>query len=289
MAPACENRALMSGSPLLHSAFYRFVALADPAAAAAALRALARGLTGSIVVAGEGINGTVAGDAGAVAAFEAALRRADVLGGALRDMPFRHSACTTPPFGRLKVGVRPEIVAPGLPDAPRTLGPPDEHDASHLSPAAWRALLARDDVVLLDNRNHFEVRLGRFRGALDPRVHNFRDFAAWVLARAPAWREAGRPVAMYCTGGIRCDRTAPWLRSLGLEVWQLDGGILNFFERMPDAERDWQGECFVFDNRVALDTQLRETPTDADQVFDPGHPDEAWRLLRARRLAADHG
>jgi UPF0176 protein len=139
--------------------------------------------------------------------------------------------------------------------------------------------------VLLDNRNHFEVRLGRFRGAVDPQVHNFRDFVAWVQAHADEWRQAARPVAMYCTGGIRCDKTAPWLRSLGLDVRQLDGGILNYFQQMPDAARDWDGECFVFDNRVALDTRLVETPTTAEQVFDPTHPDEAWRLQRAQRLA----
>ena len=275
-----------SPSTLLHSAFYRFVAIADPVAAADAVRALARGLQGSIVVANEGINGTVAGATDAVAAFEGALQRSDVLDGALQGMVFKHSGCATAPFGRLKVSVKPEIVALGLPDA---AGAPDERDASHLSPAAWRALLARDDVVLLDNRNHFEVRLGRFHGAVDPQVHNFRDFVAWVQAHAPAWRAAGRPVAMYCTGGIRCDKTAPWLRELGLEVWQLDGGILNYFQQLPDAQRDWDGECFVFDNRVALDTDLRETGTTPQQVFDPSHPDEAWRLQRALRLdeAAD--
>ena len=268
-----------SPTTLLHSAFYRFVPLPDPVAAAEALRALARGLTGSIVVAHEGVNGTVAGSADAVAAFEAALQTA--LAGALRGMVFKHSACTTAPFGLLKVGVKPEIVALGLPG---DLPAPDERDASHLSPAAWRELLARGDVVLLDNRNHFEVRLGRFRGALDPQVHNFRDFVAYVQSHADEWREANQPVAMYCTGGIRCDKTAPWLRSLGLDVVQLDGGILNYFQQLPDAARDWQGECFVFDNRVALDTALRETATTPEQVFDPSHPDEAWRLQRARRL-----
>ena len=276
----------MSDASLLHSAFYRFTPLPDPDAAAATLRALAAGLCGSVVVAGEGVNGTVAGAPAAVAAFEAALQRADVLGGALRGMAFRHSACTTAPFGRLKVTVKPEIVALGLP------GPqdaPDERDASHLSPRAWRALLQRDDVVLLDNRNHFEYRLGHFRGAVDPGVHNFRDFVAWVQAQAPAWRAAGRPVAMYCTGGIRCDKTAPWLRSLGLDVRQLDGGVLGYFQAIDDAERDWQGECFVFDNRVALDTGLRETATTPAQVFDPAHPDEAWRLRRARQLESGGG
>jgi len=266
----------------IHCAFYRFAPLADPAAAAEALRTLAHGLKGSIVVAAEGVNGTIAGDARSVARFEAALQRADVLDGALRGMPFKHSACTTQPFGRLKVGVKPEIVALGLPDAPPA---PDGQDDCRVSPRAWRELLGRDDMVILDNRNHFEFRLGHFHGALDPSVHNFRDFVAWVQANAPAWRAARRPVAMYCTGGIRCDKTAPWLRGLGLEVLQLDGGILNYFRQLPDAGRDWQGECFVFDNRVALDTRLYETATTPEQVFDAAHPDEAWRLQRARRLA----
>jgi UPF0176 protein len=209
-----------------------------------------------------------------------------VLDGALRGMPCRHSACVTAPFGRMKVSVKPEIVALGLPGAPPA---PDAHGASPLSPQAWRALLRRDDVVVLDNRNQFEFRLGRFAGAIDPQVHNFRDFAAFVQASAPAWRAANRPVAMYCTGGIRCDKTLPWMRELGLDVRQLDGGILNYFSQMPDADRDWQGECFVFDNRVALDTHLRETSTTAEQVFDAAHPDEAWRLQRARRLAGSGG
>ena len=275
---------------LLHCAFYRFVPLADPPAAAALLRGLAQGLHGSIVVAAEGLNGTLAGAPAAVAAFEAALQAASTLGGALRGMAFKHSACNTPPFGRLKVAVRPEIVALGLPTPAAgepTLPAPDERDASHLGPAAWQALLAQGDAVLLDNRNHFEVRLGRFAGAQDPQVHNFRDFTRFVLAQAPAWRAAGRPVAMYCTGGIRCDKTAPWLRSVGLEVRQLDGGILGYLQAAGPAAPLWQGECFVFDKRIALDARLQPTATRAEQVFDPDHPDEAWRLQRARRLHSD--
>ena len=274
-------------TPLLHSAFYRFVPLAEPPAAANTLRALAQGLRGSVVVAAEGVSGALAGVPAVVLAFEAALQQRDVLGGALLGMAFRHSACTTAPFGRLKVSVKPEIVALGLPShgpAGVTLASPDQHDTSHLAPAAWRALLARDDVVLLDNRNHFEVRLGHFRGALDPQVHNFRDLVAYVQQQAPAWRAAQRAVAMYCTGGIRCDKTAPWLRSLGLQVWQLDGGILNYFQHMDDADREWVGECFVFDKRIALDSRLQETGHTAEQVFDASHPDEAWRLQRALRL-----
>jgi len=270
---------------LVHTAFYRFTPLADPAAAAVTLRELAAELFGAITVASEGLNGAVAGSPAAVRAFEAALQRADVLGGAFAGMPFKHSACITPPYARLKVLVKPEIVALGLPGA-AALQLPDAEDDSHLSPQQWRELLQRDDTVLLDNRNHFEFRLGHFKGAADPEVRHFRDFVAYVEAHAPAWRAAARPVAMYCTGGIRCDKTAPWLRSLGLQVMQLDGGILNYFQQLPDAGHDWEGECFVFDKRIALDPALQETATTAEQVFDEADPGEAWRLARARRLDA---
>jgi UPF0176 protein len=316
-APASETTA----PSLLHSSFYRFVHLPDPEAAAHELRSLGRamGLGGSVVVAAEGVNGTVAGPATQVEAFEQRLRTGAVLQGLLRGLTFKRSACSQPPFGRFKVSVKPEIVALGLPSdgqaSPVEL--PDERDASHLSPAAWRQLLAEGRAVVLDNRNHFEFRLGHFRGAVDPGVHHFRDFVRYVEQHAPAWRAQGRPVAMYCTGGIRCDKTAPWMRSLGLEVLQLEGGILNYLQQAQGkggsegTERDdsadrmqpscepkgraqdaapedlqsaWQGECFVFDRRIALDAQLRETGTTAEQVFDPAHPDEAWRLQRARRL-----
>ena len=293
--------ALDPQNALIHTAFYRFTPLADATAAAATLRELAAALLGAITVAPEGLNGALAGSPAAVLAFEAALQRADMFRGAFAGMPFKHSACTTPPYARLKVLVKPETVALGLPGV-QTLPPPDAADDSHLSPLQWRELLQREvlrgDVVLLDNRNHFEFRLGHFKGAADPEVRHFRDFVVYVEQHAPAWRAAARPVAMYCTGGIRCDKTAPWLRSLGLQVLQLDGGILNYFQQLPDAQRgwqdawhsdwhsEWQGECFVFDKRIALNPALQETPTTAEQVFDAADPGEAWRLARARRLDA---
>jgi UPF0176 protein len=273
------------GAALLHSAFYRYTPVPDPAALALGLQRAAQGLRGSIVLASEGINGAVAGAPQAVAAFEQALQADGVLAGSLRGMRFRHSACRTPPFGRLKVGVKPEIVALGLAGMGH-LPAPDEHDDSHVPPAQWRDLMQRDDVVLLDNRNHFEFRLGHFKGAVDPQVHNFRDFVAHVQTQAPAWRAAGLTVAMYCTGGVRCDKTAPWLRSQGLRVKQLDGGILNHFTALADAVRDWDGACYVFDRRVALDTGLQETGATVEQVYDARHPDEAWRLRRALQLDA---
>ena len=264
----------MSTEPLFHIAFYRLVPLADAAAVTDWLRALTADLTGSVLVAAEGINGVLAGPAARLDVFEAALRRDARFAG----LAFRRSACTTPPFARIKVHHKPEVVAVGL-DGDTT--PPPAGTA--VSPAEWRDLLAQDDVVVLDNRNSFEFRLGHFRGAVDPGVHNFRDFPAYVSAHAAQWRAEGRRVAMYCTGGIRCDKTSGWMAGLGLDVLRLDGGILNYFAQMPEAAQEWDGECFVVDIRIALDTRLEETSTTAEQVYGDA-PDEQWRLARARRL-----
>ena len=259
---------------LFHIAFYRFVPLPDADAFADHVRALTRELTGSVLVAEEGVNGVLAGPARALDAFEASLHADPRFTG----MVFRRTACTTPPFARMKVHRKPEIVAVGRGGAKPMAG-------TAVSPEAWRELLGRDDVVMLDNRNAFEYRLGHFRGAVDPGVHNFRDFPEYVESHAAQWRAEGRRVAMYCTGGIRCDKTSGWMAGLGLDVLRLDGGILNYFARMPDAGGDWDGECFVFDNRIALDTRLQETGTTLDEVYG-ADPADAWRLARARRLDA---
>ncbi len=275
---------------VIHSAFYRFTRLDDPVATAEVLRARSRdtGVLGSLVVATEGLSGVVAGPAAAVAAFEVALTGDPVFGGAFAGLHFKRSLCMTPPFARMKVHVKPEIVALGLDGVSGLDETAEQRAATHLSPAAWRELLTDEDVVVLDNRNRFEWRLGHFRGAVDPGVDNFRDFAELVRTQAPHWKACGQRVAMYCTGGIRCEKTGVWMREeLGLEVFQLDGGILNYLEqtaRTGQPDDTWRGECFVFDNRIALDAQLHETATTAEQVYDPAQPDEAWRLARARRL-----
>ena len=260
--------------PIFHISFYKFVPLRDPHAVAAQLRLLAADLLGSVLVAEEGVNGVLAGHADALDAFEAALEEDERLAGIV----FKRSACKTPPFARLKVHVKPEIVSVGVEGGGAA-------SDTRVSPAQWRELIARDDVVVLDNRNSFEYRLGRFRNAIDPGVTNFRDFPRYVEAHADEWKAAGKTVAMYCTGGIRCEKTSAWMSGLGLQVRELEGGILNYFQTLPDAEREWQGECFVFDNRVALDTRLQETETTAEQVY-ADEPDGEWRLQRARRLDA---
>jgi UPF0176 protein len=268
---------------LLHTAFYKFTPLEQPDQVAAVLRQLvsqqlADGLTGSILVASEGINGMLAGTTQVVNRIEEALLRDPAFEGAFAGMVFKRSACTTPPFGKMKVHVKKEIVPLGIDgvDARRT--------GINVSPQDWRELIKEPDVVLLDNRNSFEFRLGHFEGAIDPQVTNFRDFPAYVRAHAAEWKAQGKRVAMYCTGGIRCEKTSAWMLDMNLPVYQLEGGILNYFQQMPDAEHDWRGECFVFDNRVALDTHLQETACTLDDVY-LGEPDGTWRLERARRLA----
>ena len=269
----------MPSSDILHDAFYKFIDIADVEGTASTLRELTAELTGSVLVAAEGINGTLAGSAAALDAFRVALASDPRLEGRFSGIAFKRSPCVSPPFQRMKVHSRPEMLPLGV-DGVNAVG----HIGHQVTPQQWRALLDDPNVVVIDNRNHFEVRLGRFRNAVDPMVRNFRDFPAYIEAQLPTWQAEGKQVAMYCTGGIRCEKTSAWLHQRGVPVLQLEGGILNYFTQMPDAERDWDGECFVFDNRIALDTRLRETDTTAEQVY-AGDPDEAWRLRRARQLA----
>ncbi len=261
---------------LLHSSFYRFTPMADPTAFADWLRArgAALSLGGVVLVAEEGLSAAIAGEAADVLAMEAELQALPGLAG----LPVKHNPCERRPFSRFKVSVKREIVAFGVPGVSGMQGGAAD---THVSPQRWRELLDDPDTVVLDNRNSFEFQLGRFRGATDPGVAHFRDFPAYVEAHRDAWQ--GRTVAMYCTGGIRCEKTAAWMQAQGLKVAQLDGGILNYLEAFPeDAARDWQGECYVFDKRIAIDAAARETGTTAEQVFTD--PADAWRLARARRL-----
>ena len=266
-------------TPLFHVAFYKFTPLADPDAVVAVLRALTLNLLGSVLVAEEGINGVLAGSAPALDAFQHAVAAMPQAVGGFADMVFKRSSCRTSPFARIKIHRKEEIVALGVDGAGGA-----RHAGIDVSPAEWRTLIADEDVVVIDNRNSFEFRLGRFKNAIDPRVENFRDFSVFMAANAPAWEAQGKRVAMYCTGGIRCEKTSAWMADTELLIYQLEGGILNYLQSMPDAERDWEGECFVFDNRIALDIRLQETDTTAEQVYST--PEDAWRLARARRLDA---
>lgn len=264
---------------LVHTAFYKFTRVEDVDAAVIVLRELTQDLKGSILVASEGINGMLAGSESEISSFEHALQNDLRLSNAFEGIVFKRSPCKTVPFGKMKVHKKAEIVPLGIPNVDAT------KTGTNLSPQEWRELITQDDVVLLDNRNSFEFRLGRFKNAIDPGVRNFRDFPEYVKANLEHWKSEGKRVAMYCTGGIRCEKTSAWMLDMDIPVFQLEGGILNYFKEMPDAEKDWEGECFVFDNRIALDTHLEETDTTLEDVYE-GEPDGVWRLNRAKKLAA---
>jgi UPF0176 protein len=280
MLPTAHQPDAAGHDAIFHIAFYKFVELPDPDAVAVILRELTHelALLGSVLVAEEGINGVLAGSAGSLDCFEQAMLHDARFEGRFAGMAFKRSACKTAPFGRIKVHRKSEIVYLGVSGVNAL-----KKTGVAVSPQEWRKLIAQDDVVLIDNRNSFEYRLGRFKSALDPQVSNFRDFPKFIESNAPQWQAEGKKIAMYCTGGIRCEKTSAWMHDMGIEVYQLDGGILNYFQSMPDAERDWEGECFVFDNRIALDTALQETDTTPEDVYG-GEPDGDWRLQRARRL-----
>jgi UPF0176 protein len=263
-----------------HDAFYKFVPVEDPDTLAAHLREIAHDLLGSVLVAPEGINGMLAGSVQVLDRFQAALLQDPRFHGRFSGMQFKRSRCITPPFHKLKINRKREIVPLGI----------DGVDATcctgiNVSPADWQRLIHEDGVIVIDNRNSFEHRLGRFRNSINPQVANFRDFPDYVKNHIEIWKAEGKRVAMYCTGGIRCEKTSAWMQGLGLPVYQLEGGILNYFIEMQGAAADWEGECFVFDNRVALDTHLIETGTTLDDVYD-GERDGEWRLRRARVLQA---
>lgn len=275
-----------SQAPLFHIAFYRFCRIDDPRALAENLRQITTGLLGSILVATEGINGVLAGVATGLDAFERAISDPQYCNGAFVGLPFKRSSCRTAPFARLRIHHRDEIVAFGIvADKPTLEVSNKSQNGTNLNPQQWRALMASEDVVVIDNRNSFEYRLGRFKNAIDPQVHNFREFSRYIEAHAPAWQAAGKRIAMYCTGGIRCEKTIAWMQKFNLDLYQLEGGILNYLQTVPEAQQEWEGECFVFDNRIALDHRLHETDTTAEQVY--ADPIDFWRLARARRLA--HG
>ncbi len=246
---------------IFHTAFYKFVHLPDPAGVVATLQELTQSLRGSVLVAAEGVNGMVAGTAEELDAFVAALDADARFGGLLQGIVHKRTACPEMPFSRMKVRLKKEIVPLGLPDVDASA-----QQGVDLSPAQWREFIQRDDVVLIDNRNSFEFKLGAFEGAIDPQVDNFRDFSTWFDGQLPQWQAENKQIAMYCTGGIRCEKTTAWLAQRGITAYQLQGGILNYFAKLPDAETDFHGECFVFDQRVSLDTKLQTTGTTLEEV-----------------------
>jgi UPF0176 protein len=242
------------------AAFYQFAALPDFRELREPLRAVCAGLglKGSVLLAHEGINGTLAGQPEAIAALVEELQCGALFDGWLDNLELKFSHAAVMPFQRLKIRLKKEIVTlgDGHADPTRQVG-------VYVDPADWNALIAGPDTLVIDTRNAFEVAMGTFPGAVDPGIRSFgqfKDFAARHLDPAKH-----RRIAMFCTGGIRCEKASAYLLARGFaQVYHLKGGILGYLEGVPQAESRWRGECFVFDDRVALGHGLRQRLTEQD-------------------------
>jgi len=231
--------------------FYQFLDLADPASLQPRLQSLCEqhGLRGTVLLAEEGFNGTLAGDASDVQAIFDFLQDELSLS---EPIDGRWTDADEAPFRRMKIKHKKEIVTLGRPDiAPHRL------TGKHVSAEEWNHLLDSPDTLVIDTRNHYEFELGTFPGSVDPENDSFREFPEFAEKLAKEGTE--RPLAMFCTGGIRCEKATALMLEMGFtEVFHLQGGILNYLETVDEKDNRWIGECFVFDDRVAVDRDLAE-------------------------------
>ena len=235
----------MSGNfPIRVAALYQFSRFANCAAIREGLAALCieAGVKGTILIASEGINGTIAGCPDAI---DRVLDHIRALPGCA-GLEVKFSSAATIPFHRMKVRLKREIVTMGQPDIDPLTG------AGHyVAPADWNALIDAPDTILIDTRNDYEVEIGSFAGAINPGTTSFSEFPDWFDANRDAL--TGKTIAMFCTGGIRCEKATAYLKAEGVDaVYHLKGGVLKYLEDVPATETRWSGECFVFDQRVAI-------------------------------------
>ena len=253
----------MNSKKIVVAALYHFV---DIKVVYAELRTpildccVAHDIKGTLLLAHEGINGTVAGSRVGI----------DALLALLKSMPefaalaHKESYTDVQPFCRTKVKLKQEIVTIGLPEVS-----PTKISGKYVAPEDWNALISDPEVLVLDTRNDYEVKIGSFKNAVDPKTTTFREFPAYVEANLD--KNKHKKVAMFCTGGIRCEKASSYMLDRGFaEVYHLKGGILKYIEAVPEKESLWQGECFVFDERVAVDHNLN--PGSYDQCYGCRHP-----------------
>ncbi len=242
----------MPDLPICVAALYQFARFDDPAAIRRPLAALCsqQAIKGTLLLAREGINGTIAGEDGAIAAV---LQHIRALSGCGKpEIKFSRTAAL--PFHRMKVRVKREIVTMGQPDID-----PLASVGRYVAAQDWNALIADPATIVIDTRNDYEVAVGSFAGAINPQTRSFSDFPAWFRGERDRLLGEGSPpkIAMFCTGGIRCEKSTAFLKSEGLEdVYHLQGGILKYLETVPAEHSLWQGECFVFDQRVTVGHNL---------------------------------
>ncbi|MEC8546025.1 MAG: rhodanese-related sulfurtransferase [Pseudomonadota bacterium] len=230
------------------AAFYKFIQLSDPVAVQRDLQKACEsaGILGTILIAHEGINGTVCASREGICALMAHFADSPYFS----DIQPKYSFAEEPAFYRMKVRLKREIVTMGQPDID-----PENSVGTYVSPQDWNALISASDTLVIDTRNRYEVAIGTFENAVDPETASFRDFPAWIenyMADLPE-EKLPKNIAMFCTGGIRCEKATSYLRARGYEnVFHLEGGILKYLETMPAEDSAWRGECFVFDQRVSV-------------------------------------
>jgi len=252
-------------------ALYKFVALPDAAALQPELARFccSRKVRGTFILAPEGINGTVAGTPEAIDALMVWFATSPLWAGRLAGAEAKFSAAEEMPFLRMKVRLKPEIVTLRAPEAD-----PSRLVGTYVEPRDWNSLIDRNDVTLIDTRNDYEVKLGSFANARDPATSSFTEFKDYVATLDPAQHPK---VAMFCTGGIRCEKASAYMLSQGFrEVFHLKGGILNYLETVPEPESRFSGECFVFDERVSVGHGLIQGEAILCRACrNPMHPHEA--------------
>jgi len=248
--------------PIVVAALYRFATLNNFQEMREPLLDFcrARNIYGTLLLAQEGINGTVAGAREHIDALIQHLKTDP----RLAELEWKESLHDEPPFLRMKVKLKREIVTMGIPgiDPNRVVG-------TYVKPADWNALIDDPEVLVIDTRNDYEVDIGTFRGAIDPRTETFREFPQWVRNNLDPERHPR--VAMFCTGGIRCEKASAFMLQEGFEeVYHLEGGVLKYLEETPREDTRWEGECFVFDSRVAVNHDLERGQY--DQCYACRHP-----------------
>ena len=239
LAPVAEAK---TDQPWILAALYQFREVADPQGLQQRLLDLVGGLRlcGTLIVASEGINGTVAGNREALTQLNVFLQQEG-----FNQLEYKESVSVDKPFRKMKIKLKKEIVTLGVEVKPRDLV------GHYCSAQEWNELIARDDVLLIDTRNDYEFKAGTFKGAIDPQTESFREFPAYVREQLADHKD--KKVAMFCTGGIRCEKSTSLLLQEGFkEVYHLKGGILKYLEEVPPEQSLWEGECFVFDGRTAV-------------------------------------
>jgi UPF0176 protein len=240
---------MRSPTMLSVAALYHFAPVPDPIALQEPLLALcnAHDLKGTLLIAGEGINGTIAGEQAGLDHVIAHIRSWTGFVG----MEVKFSSATSMPFGKMKVRLKREIVTMGV----EGINPRSDAGA-YVEAADWNELINDPDTIVIDTRNDFEVQHGTFPGAINPETGSFRQFPAWFDAQSEQYQ--GKKIAMFCTGGIRCEKATAYVKAQGFaNVYHLKGGILKYLEEVPAADSVWQGDCFVFDEREALGLGLK--------------------------------